>query len=157
MERTDDITGPIRHQRLRDRDDAQAVVEFALVSPLLLIILTAILQFGAMYNKYITITDAVRTGARTLAVGRDLDDPCDPAVAQTVNSATGSGLTAGQVTATLTSPDTCGTGSYPSRTGGSEVQGDEATVSAAMPYTITVFGLSLFSVQLSASASEAIE
>ena len=60
---------------------------------MLLLILTAILQFGLVFNKYITLTDAVRSGARELALGRGLDDPCDPAITQTVNSAVGTGLT----------------------------------------------------------------
>lgn len=147
-------------QRIRARwrdEGGQAVVEFALVFPLLLLVLTAILQFGVMYNKYITLTDAVRVGVRTLALGRNLDDPCDPAVLQTVNSAFNTGLTASQVTATLSSPDNCGSGSYPSRTGGYEVQGDQATVTASEPYSFSVFGMSLFNLNLSASASQAIE
>jgi Flp pilus assembly protein TadG len=139
------------------REDGQALVEFALVVPVLLMLVTAILQFGLLFNKYITLTDAARSGARALALGRGLSDPCDLAVTQTVASAVGISLTASQVTTTLASPDSCGTGSYPSRTGGNEVQGDEATVTATQPYSVSVFGLTLFSGQLSASASDAIE
>lgn len=147
-----------RRPRQRGRgEDGQALVEFALVLPLLLMVVTAIMQFGSMYNQYITITDAVRTGVRTLALSRTLDDPCDRAVTQTLNSAIGTSLTAGEVTTTLVSPDTCGSGSYPNRTGGSEAPGDEATVSASCPYSFSVFGLPLFNVQLSASAAESIE
>jgi Flp pilus assembly protein TadG len=141
----------------RRREDGQALVEFALVLPVLLMLVTAILQFGLLFNKYITLTDAVRSGARTLALGRGLSDPCDPAVTQTVNSGVGISLTASQVTTTLPSPDSCGTGSYPNRTGGTEVQGDEATVTATEPYSVKVFGLTVYSGQLSASASDAIE
>jgi Flp pilus assembly protein TadG len=132
-------------------------VEFALVLPVLLVLVTAILQFGLLFNNYITLTDAVRSGARSLALGRGLGDPCDPAVTQTVNSASGITLPASDVTATLSSPDTCGSGSYPSRTGGNEVQGDQATVSATEPWTLNVFGLTIFHLNLSASASDAIE
>ena len=139
------------------REEGQALVEFALVLPVLLLILTSILHFGLMFNKYLALTDAVRTGARTLALGRGLSDPCDPAVTQTVNSAFATGLTSSQVSTTLTSPDTCGSGSYPSRTGGSETQGNEATVSATYPYTVSVFGLPVFSLTLSATASDEVE
>jgi Flp pilus assembly protein TadG len=133
------------------------MVEFALLLPVLLLILTAILQFGLMFNKYLALSDAVRAGARELALGRGLSDPCDPAITQTVNSAVNANLTSSQVSTTLTGPDTCGTGSYPSRTGGSETQGNEATVSATYPYSFTVFGMSLFSLNLTASASDAVE
>lgn len=132
-------------------------MEFALVLPVLLVLVTAILQFGLLFNNYITLTDAVRSGARSLALGRGLSDPCDLAVTQTVNSASGITLPASDVTATLSSPDTCGSGSYPSRTGGNEAQGDQATVSATEPWTLNVFGLTIFHLNLSASASDAIE
>lgn len=139
------------------REDGQALIEFTLLLPILLLILTAILQFGLMFNKYLALTDAVRAGARELAIGRGLDDPCDPAVAQTVNSALTTGLTSGQVTTTLASPDSCGSGTYPNRTGGSETQGNQATVSVSYPYSFTIFGVWLFNLNLTASASDAIE
>jgi Flp pilus assembly protein TadG len=133
------------------------MVEFALVAPLLLVLLTAILQFGLMYNKYLTLTDAVRIGVRTLAMDAGLSDPCDAAITQTVSSASGTSLTASEVTPTLISPDTCGTGTYPNRSGASLPAGDEVTVAASVPYTVSVFGMNLFNVNLSASAAEAAE
>lgn len=151
------VGGRRRTRRWGWREDGQSLVEFAIIMPVLLLVLTGILQFGLMFDKYLSMTDAVRTGARTLALGRGLSDPCDPAITQAVNSALGTGLTASQVTVTLTNPDTCGSGTYPNRTGGSEAQGDEATVSATYPYTITVFGMPLFHLNLTASASDGIE
>jgi Flp pilus assembly protein TadG len=133
------------------------MVEFALVAPVLLMLVIGIMQFGLLFNKYITLTDAVRGGARSLAIGRGLSDPCDSAVSQTVNAASAIGLTASQVTATLSSPDTCGSGAYPSRTGGNEVQGDQATVTATQPFTLSLFGVSVLSLNLTASASDGIE
>jgi Flp pilus assembly protein TadG len=143
--------------RLR-REDGQAAVEFAIALPLLLILVTGIIQFGSLYNKYLTLTDAARSGAQTLALGRGLSDGCDPAVLQTLQSASAIGLTSGQVTMSFPSgSDTCGTGTYPNRTGGNEVLGDQATVIAAQPFTVNVFGMSLGTLSLSASASDAIE
>jgi Flp pilus assembly protein TadG len=142
--------------RLR-RENGQSLVEFAIVLPVLLMLITGILQFGLLFHQYITLTDAVRAGARVLALDRGLNDPCDPAVAQTVNSAAGISLSPSQVTTTLRSPDTCGSGSYPSRTGGNEVQGDQASVTASQPFTLSLFGISIFNLNLSATASDAIE
>jgi Flp pilus assembly protein TadG len=163
MKPTDDTDVQMSHtrwartrRRLR-RQDGQALVEFAIVLPILMLIVTGIIQFGGMYNTYITLTDSVRTGVRVLALGRGLSDPCDPAIAQTVNSASGTGLTASEVTASLVSPDTCGTGTYPNRTGGSMVAGDSATVTASHPYTLSIFGMPVFNIQLTATGSEAIE
>ncbi len=74
------------------REDGQALVEFALVLPILLMLATAITSFGLVFYHYITITDAVRTGARTLSLGRGNtapapNDPCSLAINETYNSA----------------------------------------------------------------------
>jgi Flp pilus assembly protein TadG len=143
--------------RLRGEDDGVALIEFALVLPLLLLLVTGIIQFGLVFNRYITLTDAVRSGARQLSLGRGLSDPCDAAITQTINSALNVNLQASQVTATLLSPDTCGSGTYPNRTGGNMVQGDQSTVTATIPYTLRIFGIPVFNGNLTASASDAIE
>jgi Flp pilus assembly protein TadG len=138
------------------------MVEFALVLPLLLILVTGIFQFGLLFNKYITLTDAARTGARTLAIGRGLSNPCDPAVLQMTKSASAIGLTSSQVTPSFSSSaDYCGTGTYTynssGNTGGNEVQGDQATVTAIQPFTLSVFGMAIMQMNLTASASDGIE
>jgi len=143
-------------------EDGQAMVEFAIILPVLLILVTGLIQFGLLFNKYITLTDAARNGARTLAVGRGLSNPCDPTVLQMVRSASAIGLTSGQVTPSFSSSsDYCGTGTYSyntsGNTGGNEVQGDQATVTATQPFTLSVFGVSIFQLNLSASASDGIE
>jgi len=55
-------------------EDGQAATELALVLPILLVILMAIAQFGILFNNYITLTDATRTGARKAAVSRFTGD-----------------------------------------------------------------------------------
>ena len=70
---------PIRDQR------GQSVAEFALVLPLLMLILLAILQFGVLFRDYLAVTDAVRAGARKAAVSRSAAFPttaCEDAVAR---------------------------------------------------------------------------
>jgi Flp pilus assembly protein TadG len=51
------------------RDRGAAAVEFALVLPLLLLILFAIIDFGRALNAQITLTQAAREGARLAALG----------------------------------------------------------------------------------------
>ncbi len=58
------------------REDGQALVEFALVLPILLMVATGITSFGLVFYHYITLTDAVRSGARTLSLGRGAPTPC---------------------------------------------------------------------------------
>ena len=43
-------------------DEGQAVVEFAVILPVLLLLLFAILQFGVLFNNYIQVTAAAREG-----------------------------------------------------------------------------------------------
>ncbi len=51
------------------RDRGAAAVEFALVFPLLLLIVFGIIDFGRALNAQITLTQAAREGARLDAVG----------------------------------------------------------------------------------------
>ncbi len=48
----------------RARRAGQSLVEFALVLGPLLLLLLAIVQFGFIFNAYVTLTNAVREGAR---------------------------------------------------------------------------------------------
>jgi hypothetical protein len=55
----------------RPRSLGQAVTEFAIVVPVFLIILTAILEFGMVFNHHLTLEYATREGARTGAALSD--------------------------------------------------------------------------------------
>src|SRR5262249_13156111 len=61
-------------------DRGQAMVEFALVLPLLMLILLGIVQVGIAFKNYIELTDDVRAAARVAAVSRN--DPDHGATAQ---------------------------------------------------------------------------
>ncbi len=54
--------------RLRG-EEGQATVEFALVLPILVILVVGIFEFGRAWNAHQVITDAAREAARTAAVG----------------------------------------------------------------------------------------
>ena len=55
-------------KRLRQDTRGQAMVEFALVLPLLLILLIGVFEFGRAWNVYHAVTDAARLGARSAVV-----------------------------------------------------------------------------------------
>jgi len=160
------------------REAGQAVVELALAMPVLLLLVTAILQFGSMYNTYEALTDAARGGARELSLGRGLSDPCDPAVQQTIQGTFGDfSLPSSDVTPSFatssggaTTTDYCGATSSTSGTActpyvydtscnsnGNENEGDEAKVTISYPYTLSIFGMSVFHLTLTASAADAVE
>lgn len=48
-----------------------AAVEFALVFPLLVLVLFGIVEFGSIFNAQLMLTSAAREGARSMAVGND--------------------------------------------------------------------------------------
>jgi Flp pilus assembly protein TadG len=60
------------------RDErGQALLEFALVLPLLLALLLGIVMFGIVFNQYLTLTNATTIGAQLLSVSRgQTTDPC---------------------------------------------------------------------------------
>jgi Flp pilus assembly protein TadG len=62
-------------------DRGQTMAETAVVLPVLLLLILGILQLGIAFNNYMTLTDAVREGARTAAVSRHYSDR----VSRTVN------------------------------------------------------------------------
>ena len=55
---------------IRGKDRGAAVVEFALLLPLLLLLLFGIIDFGRALNAQITITQAAREGARLVALNQ---------------------------------------------------------------------------------------
>ena len=88
--------------------DGQTMVEFALVLPLLAMLLFGVIQFGIVFNNYLDLTDATRAGARKAAVSRNTSDPSGPAGVATqavINSAGDITLTSSNVTVQTTGSD----------------------------------------------------
>ncbi|WP_422444893.1 TadE family protein [Thermoanaerobacterium sp. DL9XJH110] len=56
--------------RLEKSQKGQAMVELALILPVIVLILFGILEFGRIFYSYIVITYAAREGARAGAVGK---------------------------------------------------------------------------------------
>jgi Flp pilus assembly protein TadG len=52
----------------RKGEDGQSLVEFALVIPIFLLVLFAIVDFGMAFHAWITVTNSAREGARLGAV-----------------------------------------------------------------------------------------
>jgi Flp pilus assembly protein TadG len=117
------------------------MVEFALVLPVLLLVLFGIIQFGIAYNHYLTVTDAARVGARKAAVSRIGPDPVGSAVQAARTSA--SELNQGQLGVTVST--------------GSWSPGADVTVRVTYPYSIKILGLVVKSGTLVSATTERIE
>jgi Flp pilus assembly protein TadG len=55
--------------RLLKNQKGQALVEFAVILPLLLLLIMGIIEFGMMLNSYLTVRNVSREGARAGIVG----------------------------------------------------------------------------------------
>jgi hypothetical protein len=53
----------------RQDRQGQAMVELALVLPILILVLMGIIDFGRVYHGYLAVTTAAREGARQAAIG----------------------------------------------------------------------------------------
>jgi Flp pilus assembly protein TadG len=67
----------VRH----DREHGAAAVEFALVFPLLIILIFGIIDFGLAMNSQIVLNNAAREGARTASLGGSYDQTIAAATA----------------------------------------------------------------------------
>jgi hypothetical protein len=124
---------------LRDQQ-GQSLTEFALVLPILALLLFAVIQFGIVFNNYITLTDATRAGARKAAVSRRAADPsgeCITAIRSSANN-----LTQSQLTPICES---------------SWLPGEDVRVTATYPYSISLLGIFQKSGNLTSTTTERVE
>ncbi len=116
------------------------MTEFALVLPILALLLFGVIQFGIVFNNYIQLTDAVRAGARQGAVGRHLEDP-EGTVDKKVRDASTS-LNQDDLDVSVTS---------------SWQQGEDVAVTASYPYSINLLGLVVTSGRMTSTTKERVE
>jgi len=117
------------------------MVEFTIVVPVLLVVILGIIQFGTLYNDYISLTDATRVGARKAAVSRQTSDPVGVTKTAVRNAASDLKATdlAIDVRATVWAP------------------GADVTVETSYPYELNVLGIVVKSGRLHSSTTERIE
>jgi Flp pilus assembly protein TadG len=129
------------HTRFRIRkDDGQTFVEFAIVLPILVLLVFGITQFGLIFRNYLAITDAARVGARAAAVKRT-NSPCTAATTAIQNT-----VSAGQWTQ-ISSRINCIAGPN---------VGDQVSITIQYPYSIGLPGVSAAG-NLTANAKERME
>lgn len=63
-----------RASRTEERSRGAVAVEFALVAPVLLALVAGIVEFSHAYNLQISVTQAAREAARTMAITNDQAD-----------------------------------------------------------------------------------
>ena len=145
-------------RRRSRREAGQAVVELALVLPLLLLLLLGIVQFGSVFRDYIALTDATRVGARQASVSRSIQPPAnrEPTIVTKVHSA-GVNLDPAKMTITVELRDPAGTVQTPNSADTSWQPSGDVTVRATYPFKISLFGQVIFTGTLKSRTTERIE
>ena len=121
-------------------EEGQTVVEFAIVVPVLLLVVFAVVQLGIVFNNNVTLTDAVRSGARVATVSRLAADPASATVSQVQRAAVN--LDSSKLAVTVSS---------------GWLHGGDVTVTATYPYSVSVLGLVVKSGWLQSTTTARVE
>jgi Flp pilus assembly protein TadG len=160
VSRLEQLFSPRNSQRDPRDEQGQALLEFAMVIPLLALIVVGVVKFGALYTNYTQLIDAARSSARQFAIERGQADPCGDTVARL---AAGAGsLTASDITAEIivagdsniyTYSNGSVSGSCPTL-----VAGSAATVHVSYPCDLQILSINFLpGCTLRTSATERIE
>jgi Flp pilus assembly protein TadG len=134
------VTNDDRRKIELGSERGQSLTEFALALPILALLLFAVIQFGIVFNNYVTLTDATRAGARKAAVGRRLSDPVGACVTAIRTSA--KDLNQSDLSPSCQSTWRAGT---------------DVSVTATYPYRISLLGMVVKSGRLSSTTTERVE
>lgn len=125
-------------------EQGQTMTEFALILPIVLVLLFGIMQFGVIFNNYVTLTDAARAASRKGAVSRNLTAGAAKAACENTGHAAGGNLKNWGTDFVLT----CSS---------SWTIGSDVTVTATYPYQVSLLGLVVASGQLNTTMKERVE
>jgi Flp pilus assembly protein TadG len=159
------LRGKLRAGLGKSNETGAAVVEMALVLPILMLMLTGIFAFGIAFNNYVELTNAVDIGGRKLAISRlATTDPCNTAVTVIEQAAPylkPAGLSFSFVLNTTAYPantTTCSSGSTTTGAAANLVQGQPVTVTVTYPCSLGVYGKNLVpGCTLSAQVTELVQ
>jgi Flp pilus assembly protein TadG len=139
----------------RDRRGT-AAVEFALVAPVLFLLILGITQFGITLNNYEMLTGGTEAAARQFSMSRGSTTPFSGTETALYNAA--SNLTQASFTITLKVNGAACTGDGACQTALTNGQGQPATVTTSYPCNLTVYGYNFApGCTLTAQSTESVE
>ena len=139
-----------------DREAGQALVEFALCLPVLLLLVFGIFSFGIAFSNYILLENATNIGARQLAISRgNSTDPCST-ISSTVAAAAPL-LKSTSLNYTFLLNNVTYTGTSCSGATTSMVQGATAKLTVTYPCTLASFRWNYGACTLTAAVAELIQ
>ena len=125
-------------------ENGQAAVEFALVAPVLIALLLAIVQAGVAFNHYLAVTDAARAAARQ-AIEARVAGVTVSQIQQAAQTAAGGIDLTGRVTVADPADPTF------------THSGSTLTVTVVYPYSINVLGWAVASGNLQSTMTDRLE
>jgi Flp pilus assembly protein TadG len=142
--------------RLSHADEGSALVEMAVVLPLVMLIMTGIFSFSLLLFRQIQLTETVCNGGRYLAVARAAADPC-ASVYSAIQNSPGLGVnpTIAITQNGTTMPTTC---PYNTTTNTSYlIQGATVNVSVVSTSGLAVYGSAFKTFYLGSQISEIVQ
>jgi len=129
-------------------ENGQTAVEFALVAPVIVALLLAVIQFAVAFHDYVTLTDAARAGARRAIIARFSGGDFTEATQAVKDSASNLDQSKLNAPGAIDVSDPSGM-----------VSGSLVTVTVKYPYAITIplLGMTVSSGTLTAVAKERLE
>jgi len=142
--------------QLLKSEDGGPLVEFAMVLPMMLLVVTGIFYLGIALTLYLQLTNAVDIGARQLSISRgQTSDPC--ATLSAAVEAAAPNLASSQLTfnyiidGQVYSGTTCTAGApY-------MIQGKAAQITVAYPVHLGIYGVGWSTLSLNAQTTELIQ
>ena len=120
------------------------MTEFALIAPILIVLVFGIVQFGMAFNNYLTLTDAARAAARKGAVSRSLGSSGARKACEDAGYNAGSNLEQPKAKFLVS----CSSSWSP---------GSDLTVTATYPYAINLLDWVVYSGTLTSTMKERVE
>lgn len=135
-----------RARNLARGERGSAIVETAVAIPVLMMIITAIFQFGLVFNRMISLTQGATVAAQVLQSDRlsASNDPC----ADTFKALTGAAPTLSSTKISISITMNGGSPITTTSCAGSQsqlAQGAPVTVEAKYPYTLSIVGINVVS------------
>jgi Flp pilus assembly protein TadG len=142
--------------RIASDGSGTAAVEFALIAPILFMLMLGIAKCGIIFNNYIMLTEAASAGTRQLALSRGAATPRTTTVNMIRSAATG--LAQQNLAITLLVNGTaCGADS-PCATALASATNTSAVVALSYPCDLVIFGVDFApGCQLSSTRAQRIE
>ncbi len=162
------LAGAVALCRKLSRNEGQALLEFALLSPLALLLVLGGIVFGVGLNDYLVLNNATALGAQQLAISRkEATDPCAAVYTAVTNAAPN--LTAANLTFTISvggtkyvngvkgSANVTCSGTTDLTAYDNNEQGQNVSVTVTYPFTASFIGFSSQSYTMSATVGGVLQ